>query len=39
LAVPLGANHGPVSLLVNIALPMAVIGLLRGKKVRASFAP
>jgi hypothetical protein len=38
LAVPIGANHGPVSLLVNIALPLAVIGLLRGKKMRAAFA-
>jgi hypothetical protein len=38
LAAPIGANHGPVSLLVNIALPLAVIGLLRGKKMRAAFA-
>jgi hypothetical protein len=38
LAVPLGANRGPVSLLVNIALPVIVIALLRGKKMRAAFA-
>lgn len=38
LAVPLGANRGPVSLMVNIALPLIAIGLLRGKKMRAAFA-
>jgi hypothetical protein len=38
LAIPLGANHGPVSLMVNIALPLAVIVLLRGKRMRAAFA-
>jgi hypothetical protein len=38
LAVPLGANHGPVSLLVNIALPLAVVALLRGKQMRGVFA-
>lgn len=38
LAVPIGANHGPVALMVNIALPLAVIGLLRGKRMRAAFA-
>jgi len=37
LAVPIGANRGIVSLMVNIALPVAVIVLLRGKKVRAAF--
>jgi hypothetical protein len=37
LAVPLGANRGPVSLLVNVALPLAVIALLRGKKMRDAF--
>ena len=37
LAVPIGANRGIVSLMVNIALPGAVIVLLRGKKVRAAF--
>jgi hypothetical protein len=29
LLVPIGANGGPVSLMVNIALPLAVIVLLR----------
>jgi hypothetical protein len=38
LALPIGANHGPVSLMVNIAWPLAVLGLLRGKKMRAVFA-
>jgi hypothetical protein len=38
LAVPIGANHGPVSWLVNIVLPITVIVLLRGKKMRAAFA-
>jgi hypothetical protein len=38
LAIPLGANRGPVSLMVNIALPIAVIALLRGKRMRAAFA-
>ena len=37
LAVPIGTNRGIVSLMVNIALPVAVIVLLRGKKVRAAF--
>ena len=29
LLLPIGANHGPVSLMVNMALPIAVIALLR----------
>lgn len=37
LALPIGANRGPVSLLVNIVLPLAVVALLRGKKMRAAF--
>ena len=37
LAVPIGANRGPVSLLVNLALPLVVIVLLRGKRTRAAF--
>jgi len=37
LLIPIGANRGPVSLMVNIALPFAVIALLRGKKMRAAF--
>jgi hypothetical protein len=39
LAVPLGANRGLVSLLVNGALPVALIWLLWGRKMRAAFAP
>jgi hypothetical protein len=37
LAVPIGTNRGPVSLLVNIALPFFVIVLLLGKRMRAIF--
>ncbi len=37
LAVPLGANRGPVSLVVNVVLPSAVILLLRGKRMRTQF--
>lgn len=29
LLLPIGANHGPVSLMVNVALPVAVIALVR----------
>ncbi len=29
LVVPIGANHGPVSLMTNVALPLALIVLLR----------
>jgi hypothetical protein len=36
LLIPIGANHGPVSLLVNVALPVAVIVLLR-KDPREAF--
>jgi hypothetical protein len=39
LAIPLGANHGPVSLMVNIALPLTVIVLLRGRTMRTEFSP
>ncbi|HEV2035565.1 MAG TPA: hypothetical protein VGU71_15470 [Candidatus Dormibacteraeota bacterium] len=38
LALPIGANHGPVSLMTNIGLPVAVIVLLRGKMMRSAFA-
>jgi hypothetical protein len=38
MLVPIGANRGPVSLLVNIVLPLALLALLRGKKMRAAFA-
>jgi hypothetical protein len=37
LTLPIGANHGPVSLMTNAGLPLAVILLLRGKTVRAAF--
>jgi sulfite exporter TauE/SafE len=29
LLLPIGANHGPVGLLTNVAMPLAVIVLLR----------
>jgi hypothetical protein len=38
LAVPIGANHGPVSWMVNVLLPISVIALFRGKRMRAVFA-
>ncbi len=34
LVVPVGANHGVVSVLTNVVLPAAVILLLRGKSMR-----
>jgi len=37
LLLPLGANHGPVGLLTNVALPAAVIWLLWGRRTRAVF--
>lgn len=37
LLLPIGANRGPVALLVDVALPMAVVWLLWGKKTRAAF--
>lgn len=37
LALPLGANRGPVSLLVNVVLPAAVVLLMRGKQMRTQF--
>jgi 4-amino-4-deoxy-L-arabinose transferase-like glycosyltransferase len=38
LVLPIGANHGPVSLVTNVGLPLAVIVLLRGKTMRSAFA-
>jgi hypothetical protein len=38
IALPIGANKGPVALLVNVLLPASVILLLRGKRMRAEFA-
>jgi hypothetical protein len=37
LVLPIGANHGPVSLMTNVALPAAVILLLRGRTMRTLF--
>jgi len=37
LALPIGANRGPVSVLVNVVGPVAVILLLRGKAMRNQF--
>jgi hypothetical protein len=37
LLPPLGANRGPVALLVDVALPIAVIWLLWGRRTRALF--
>jgi hypothetical protein len=38
LALPIGANHGPVSLMTNVGLPLGVVLLLRGKMKRSTFA-
>jgi hypothetical protein len=35
LALPIGANHGPVAWMTNVVLPVALIGLLR--KPRDAF--
>lgn len=37
LALPIGANHAPVSLLVNVALPLAVVVLLSGARMGRHF--
>lgn len=37
LALPIGANRGPVSLLVNIVLPAGVILLLSGRAMGGRF--
>lgn len=37
LLLPVGSNRGPVALLVDVALPVAVIWLLWGKKKRLGF--
>lgn len=37
LGLPIGANRGPVALMVNVALPLAVLVLLRGKTMRKHF--
>jgi hypothetical protein len=37
LLLPIGANRGPVALMVDVALPAAVVFLLWGKKTRSIF--
>lgn len=37
LVLPIGANHGPVTLLVNVALPLAVLLLLGGRRMKQHF--
>jgi hypothetical protein len=37
LLLPIGANRGPVALLVDVALPVALVWLLWGKKTRSLF--
>jgi hypothetical protein len=37
LLLPIGANRGPVALLTGVALPLAVVWLLWGKKTRSFF--
>jgi hypothetical protein len=37
LLLPIGANRGPVALLVDLALPVAVVWLLWGKTTRSDF--
>ena len=37
LVLPIGANRGPVSLLVNVVVPASVILLVRGRSMRARF--
>lgn len=34
LVLPIGANHGPVALMTNVALPIAVVVLLRNQRQR-----
>ena len=38
LVLPIGANHGPVALMTNVGLPIAVILLLRKRKERGAEA-
>src|SRR5260370_11192028 len=37
LLLPIGSNRGPVALLVDVALPAALVWLLWGKKTPAAF--
>ena len=37
IALPIGSNQGPVSLLVNVALPFAVVLLLSGRRMATRY--
>lgn len=37
VVLPIGANHGPVAMLVNLVLPAAIILLVRGRRMRTHF--
>jgi len=37
LSLPIGANHGPVGLMTNVAVPAAVVWLLWGRRTRSVF--
>ena len=37
LLLPIGSNRGPVALLVDVALPVALVWLLWGKQTRSAF--
>lgn len=37
LLLPIGANRGPVALMVDVVLPAAVVWLLWGKRTRSLF--
>lgn len=37
LVLPIGANRGPVAVLVNLVLPAAIVVLVRGRRMRAQF--
>ena len=39
LVLPIGANHGPVALMANVGLPLGVILLLGGRRMRTLFSP
>jgi hypothetical protein len=37
LVLPIGANRGPVSILTNVVLPLTLVLLLRGRRMRGQF--
>jgi hypothetical protein len=39
IALPIGANRDLVALLVNLTLPLGVIWMLRGRRMKAAFRP